>query len=127
MIGWVILIIVLIVVALIIYAVYKFKKTMNMFNPLNWFKKEGYAELPSADIGLFYADWCVHSKNFLPEWNRLKKELKDRGVNIHEHECDKDKDACGKNGVKSFPTIKINGQDYSGPRTVEAIKAQLGK
>nr|XP_023011529.1 protein disulfide-isomerase A6 homolog [Leptinotarsa decemlineata] len=74
----------------------------------------------------FFAPWCGHCKNLVPEYtkaaNALKGVVKVGAVNVDEH-----KELGGKYDVKGFPTIKIFGankhkaEDYNGGRTAKDI------
>jgi Thioredoxin domain-containing protein len=81
-------------------------------------------------IILYYANWCGHSRNFLPEWEKLKKEIENSELKnvivAQQYECDKDKKMCEQNNIRGFPTMilhKINGDNvnYQNERTVESI------
>lgn len=74
----------------------------------------------------FYAPWCGHCKNLVPEYQKaaqaLKGVVKVGGVNADEH-----KSLAQQFGVRGFPTIKVFGldkkkpQDYNGQRTAKGI------
>ena len=74
----------------------------------------------------FYAPWCGHCKQLVPEYQKAAKALKGiigvGGVN-----CDEHKQLCGQFGVQGFPTIKIFGsnknrpEDYQGQRNAAGI------
>ncbi|XP_077281267.1 protein disulfide-isomerase A6 homolog CaBP1 [Temnothorax americanus] len=73
----------------------------------------------------FYAPWCGHCKQLLPEYDKaataLKGVVKVGAVNADEH-----KSLGSKYGVHGFPTIKIFGldkkpEDYNGPRSAAGI------
>ncbi|XP_057656331.1 protein disulfide-isomerase A6 homolog [Diorhabda carinulata] len=74
----------------------------------------------------FFAPWCGHCKNLVPEYtkaaNALKGIIKVGAVDTDEH-----KELGGQYGVRGFPTIKIFGsdkrkpEDYNGGRTAKDI------
>lgn len=74
----------------------------------------------------FFAPWCGHCQNLVPEYtkaaNALKGIVKVGAVNADEH-----KELGGRYGVRGFPTIKIFGtnknkpEDFQGSRTAEGI------
>lgn len=41
-------------------------------------------------------------------------------------DCDKDKETCDLNGVKGYPTWKINGETYSGQQSLERLSQISG-
>lgn len=74
----------------------------------------------------FYAPWCGHCQQLVPEYQKaaqaLKGVVKVGGVNADEH-----KSLAQQFGIRGFPTIKIFGldkkkpQDYNGQRTAKGI------
>lgn len=74
----------------------------------------------------FYAPWCGHCQQLVPEYSKLATALKGvakvGAVNADEH-----RSIGGQYGVKGFPTIKIFGAnkksptDYNNQRTAQAI------
>lgn len=74
----------------------------------------------------FYAPWCGHCQQFVPEFSKaataLKGVIKVGAVNADEH-----KSLSSQYGVRGFPTVKIFGsdkskpEDYNGPRTAEGL------
>ena len=88
---------------------------------------------------LYYADWCGHCQNFLPEWQKLKSKIVSSDLNkkidIVEHNCETDKNICSKANVRGYPTVilhKNNGNDiinvpYEGARETEAIIEFISK
>lgn len=74
----------------------------------------------------FYAPWCGHCQNLVPEYQKaaqaLKGVVKVGAVNADEH-----KSLGSQYSISGFPTIKIFGldkkkpQDYSGQRTAKGI------
>ncbi|KAK7940144.1 hypothetical protein WMY93_003470 [Mugilogobius chulae] len=74
----------------------------------------------------FYAPWCGHCKNLVPEWKKAASALKGV-VKVGAVDADQHRSLGGQYGVKGFPTIKIFGanknspDEYQGGRTSQAI------
>jgi thiol-disulfide isomerase/thioredoxin len=70
---------------------------------------------PQKSLTLYYANWCPHCHDMMPEWKKLGKVYK--GVKIQAIEQKKMK----RSGIEGFPTILFSdGQretKYEGPRT----------
>ena len=74
----------------------------------------------------FYAPWCGHSKNIVPEYRKAAAALK--GVaRVYAVDGDAEKQLSGKYDIKGFPTIKFfvgdkkKPVDHNGGRTASAI------
>jgi len=74
----------------------------------------------------FFAPWCGHCKNLVPEWEKAAMALK--GImKIGAVDADSDKSLGGQYGVQGFPTIKFFGEnkgtpsDYKSGRTAKDI------
>ncbi len=74
---------------------------------------------------LYFAEWCGHCKTFKPEWKKLMQELDKKGIKYKEYEDSRDEAIIQSAGVKGYPTIKIDGQEYNGNRTADAILEYL--
>lgn len=74
----------------------------------------------------FYAPWCGHCKNLVPEWKKAATALKGV-VKVGAVDADQHKSLGGQFGVRGFPTIKIfaankhNPEDFQGGRSSQAI------
>lgn len=74
----------------------------------------------------FFAPWCGHCKNLVPEYSKaaaaLKGIVKVGAVNADEHQS-----LGGRYGVRGFPTIKIFGKnkqspiEFNGARTAQGL------
>jgi thioredoxin domain-containing protein 5 len=79
----------------------------------------------------FYAPWCGHCQRLAPIWNDLATALEhDESVNIAKVDCTEYRPLCKDFDVKGYPTLlwiedskKVD--KYSGPRTVEDLKAYV--
>lgn len=74
----------------------------------------------------FFAPWCGHCKNLVPEYTKAANALKGI-VKVGAVDTDEHKELGGQYGVRGFPTIKIFGadkrkpEDYNGGRTAKDI------
>ncbi|XP_063831856.1 protein disulfide-isomerase A6 homolog [Ostrinia nubilalis] len=72
----------------------------------------------------FYAPWCGHCKNLVPEYKKAARALKGI-VKVGAVNADEHKSLSQKYGVKGFPTIKMftgsKNTPYQGQRTAEAF------
>jgi hypothetical protein len=88
---------------------------------------------PKNKLCLYYTEWCGYSKQFLPEWQKLKleissSELKNK-IDVVEYNCEKDKEICMNSSVRGYPTVifhKLENGDiknfpYDGPRESKSI------
>jgi len=76
---------------------------------------------------VYYAGWCGHCHNLIDTFGGLKN----AGEMMFECQTEsrqtgKDADLCSKENITGFPTIKINGEQYSGARTFEAFAQTTG-
>ncbi|CAF3609700.1 unnamed protein product [Rotaria sordida] len=87
--------------------------------------------MQSSDLWIveFYAPWCGHCQNLVPEWKRVATALKGI-VKIGAVDADTHKSLGQQYGISGFPTIKIFGSNkrsptnYQGGRTADAIVEQ---
>lgn len=83
--------------------------------------------IDSSDVWIveFYAPWCGHCKNLVPEYKKaaeaLKGVVKVGAVNADEH-----RDLGGRYGVKGFPTIKIFGRNKKSPSDYQGARSAQG-
>jgi thiol-disulfide isomerase/thioredoxin len=87
-------------------------------------KYEGYDKKPM--LMLFYADWCGHCHEFMPTFEKLKREFVNTDKLNLVKISDKNTNLIEKYQIGGFPTIKLyDGKDfheYSGGRDIVSIR-----
>ena len=109
-----VIIIILLAAVFIVTAVYVYKKHISDKNSSQP-KKQTCAsgESKSADLYLFYTEWCPHCKKTKPEWEQLKKNYSGNNningykLNFIEVDCDANPEIADKFKVEGYPTIKL--------------------
>lgn len=105
-------------------ALYSSSDPVIVLTPTNFDKQ--VLQDDSIWIVEFYAPWCGHCKNLVPEYNKAAKALKGI-VKVGSVDVDQHKSLGGQYGIQGFPTIKIFGQnkksptDFQGQRTAQGI------
>ncbi|KAA0148044.1 hypothetical protein FNF27_02325 [Cafeteria roenbergensis] len=76
----------------------------------------------------FFAPWCGHCKRLAPTWDQLSGEFaSNEDVNIATVDCTVHRDACSKQGVRGYPTLKLfkdgsnTGTKYAGSRDLGSL------
>jgi glutaredoxin len=76
---------------------------------------------------VYYADWCGHCHNLVNTFGGIENAGK---MMIQCQTADGSSgtgaDLCAQENIRGFPTIKINGEGYSGARTFEAFAGATG-
>lgn len=108
-------VIVFIIVCYICYVYFTKKSTQsNDEYVANRRYKEG--ELKSAELILFYVDWCPHCKTAKPEWDKVKEQYQGKSINgytilMTEHNCTEDsagnEELLNRYKIEGYPTIKL--------------------
>ena len=106
--------IILLAAVFIVTAVYVYKKHISDKNSSQP-KKQTCAsgESKSADLYLFYTEWCPHCKKTKPEWEQLKKNYSGNNnvngykLNFIDVDCDANPEIADKFKVEGYPTIKL--------------------
>ena len=107
--------IILVATLFILIAVYVYRNTIKLRQPLIHEKKSSVETLEDkiADLYLFYTNWCPYCKKTKPEWAQLKKQY-DNGnkvngytLNFIEVDCEANPDLANKFNISGYPTIKL--------------------
>jgi thioredoxin-like negative regulator of GroEL len=102
------LLIIFIIIAVIVYRQYM-KKISN--NPNNEFIKSD----KSAELMLFYVDWCPYSKSTLKQWYKYKETYNGKyKLSFVEIDCDKETNLADSYNIEAYPTIilLLDGKKY---------------
>lgn len=81
-----------------------------------------------SEVVLFFAPWCGHCKNMMPEWDSLGSSI--GNTTVMKVNADENSDLVSQNGVQGFPTIIYfgngmsngNGEVYEGGRDANSIR-----
>lgn len=83
----------------------------------------------NAELVLYYALWCGHSKAFLPEWEKFEAHAKANFPNLRVSRvrCEDGNEAtCMQKGVQGYPTVILYPKDnsekqFEGERSLNAL------
>ena len=87
-------------------------------------------------LGLFYADWCPHCRDFKPEWKKAQDELNGTKVGsglkakLVSVDCEANPDLAKKYEIQGYPTIKVikadgTVEEFTDDRSLSGIKNYL--
>jgi thiol-disulfide isomerase/thioredoxin len=97
------------------YYYFKPKYLQESFTPNSEHRKET-GENSTAELMLFYVDWCPHCKTAKPDWEEVKAQFQDKTINGYnilftEINCTTESEEVeklmNKYKVEGFPTIKL--------------------
>jgi len=70
--------------------------------------------LSEKGLKMYGTEWCPHCKN--------QKKLFEKSFKYIDYtDCDYEKEICGSEGIKGYPTWKINNQSYPGEQTFQRL------
>ncbi|WFD31119.1 protein disulfide-isomerase [Malassezia sp. CBS 17886] len=107
-------------------------------NVLDLTKTADYEAKVGKDVGAlveYFAPWCGHCKNLVPEYEKLADAFSSKKDKVHiaKVDADQNRELGQRVGLQSFPTIKwhpANSMDtieYNGERTAEALADFVSK
>lgn len=80
------------------------------------------------ELVLYYAMWCQHSKNFLPEWEKFVAYAKQNlpQINVSSIRCEGgDEATCLQKGIEGYPMVVLYKDDgeknFMAERTMEKL------
>ena len=78
----------------------------------------------SKEIILFKANWCGHCQNFMPTWDKLSTNFKDK-YNFTKYDGDINTNEVSEYKINGFPTIIVKKgnelYEYTGKNTYESV------
>lgn len=98
------------------FAYSSFKETMTSYNANREHTKNNENSNKTANMLLFYVDWCPHCKTAKPEWEELKSEYEGKNINGYnlvftEYNCTNEtaeiEELMNKYSIEGYPTIKL--------------------
>jgi thiol-disulfide isomerase/thioredoxin len=111
--------IILFIILLIILGCYYYFNVVNKQTTFNT-NRHNVASDPNsnktAEMMLFYVDWCPHCKTAKPEWENLKSEYEGKQINGYtliftEYNCtaetSENEELMNKYKIEGYPTIKL--------------------
>ena len=117
--SWITIALVVIGIILLLwvgYSIYKsYTESMTTYNA----NREGNKNTNSnktANLMLFYVDWCPHCKTAKPEWEELKSQYEGKNINGYniiftEYNCTNETaetdELMDKYKIEGYPTIKL--------------------
>lgn len=89
--------------------------------------KSDFTNPRKNELVFYHAGWCGYCKEFMPVFDATVPALKERfpDLTVTKYKDEKDRDAIRKASprVDGFPTIRLNGKEFEGPRTPEGLLA----
>lgn len=76
--------------------------------------------LSQKGVKIYGANWCGWTQRWVSTLGGSK------AVSPIYVECTENENLCNSENIRGYPTTKINGKEYSGPRTIEAIGKEVG-
>jgi thiol-disulfide isomerase/thioredoxin len=98
------------------YYYFKPKYLKESFTPNSEQRPNSGDETNTAELMLFYVDWCPHCKTAKPDWEEVKNEFQNKTINGYrvlftEINCTTESEEVeklmNKYKVEGFPTIKL--------------------
>jgi hypothetical protein len=117
---------IVVMVIVLVISVYLYRRSLKK-NPKAGGKegKDSFGVLRPNEIVFYHAGWCGYCKEFLPVFDRTIPVLKTRfpGLIVTKYMDETDHVAIMRATppIEGFPTIRMNGAEFQGPRTQEGL------
>jgi glutaredoxin len=98
---------------------------LAIIGAIDYYKKHKKTFSNVNTVQFYSLATCGHCKEFQKTWDELTKNNKLSGVTFEKIEATEQPQRVQNEGIMFFPTIKINGIEYNGPRTTEAITESI--
>ena len=89
------------------------------------FSKKDFTVPKKNELVFYHAGWCGYCKEFMPVFDATSPELKAQFPELiitkYQEENDRDAIQSANPPVEGFPTIRLNGAEFEGPRTSEGL------
>lgn len=117
--NWKVAAIIVVVLLLIVFAYFTYKQYADSQTTYNANRENIPKDTNSnktAELMLFYVDWCPHCKTAKPEWESLKSDYDGRNINGYtvtfvEYNCTNEtaetSQLMDKYNIEGYPTIKL--------------------
>lgn len=106
----------LFIILLLVFGYYTFKQYANTKTSFSQNEINDNTSNRTANLMLFYVDWCPHCKTAKPEWNKLKEQYEGKSINGYnivftEYNCTNEtpetEELMNKYKIEGYPTIKL--------------------
>lgn len=88
-------------------------------------KKNGFSVSRKNELVFYHAGWCHFCKDFMPIFDQavpdLQAQYPDLIVTKYQDEHDRDTIQSTNPPIEGFPTIRLNGAEFEGPRTAKGL------
>ncbi len=89
-------------------------------------QKKGFGAVPKKNELVFYhAGWCGYCKEFMPIFDQtvpsLQAQFPELVITKYKDEDDRKVIQSANPPVEGFPTVRLNGAEFEGPRTAEGL------
>ena len=89
------------------------------------FSKKDFTVPKKNELVFYHAGWCGYCKELMPIFDTtvpdLKAQFPDLIVTKYQDEHDRSVIQSANPPVQGFPTVRLNGAEFEGPRTSEGL------